>query len=135
MKVKEFIEKHSDVILAPFTQEEFKNLTEGSVIFFMAAAWGSTAGKPVDERAVRLDAGYQLVVAKTYDEDTGDLSYITTVGLTAGGYAKCEYISPDEVFSDNTAVKKLIFHCKPPGPNDPRGNQNWFGKKKVNSTC
>lgn len=117
MTVKEFVENNKDILIAPISAEEFRQLTDGCTVFCVTT---STGNKPIMDRAVKT-AGYQMVVATTGDEQ-GDVVDICTLGLTKNGYAKIECITAYEIAKGNN---KVLYHCKPLMPNDARKNHHW----------
>ena len=130
MKVSDFVNQNSDVLIAPFTVAEFDALTEGRVFFCVTTGFGYN---PVMDRQVRT-AGYQLV-ASTRRNDEGNLTEAITLALTQGGYAKIESITRDDVLhmcsADETTGNKRIYHCVPLPPSDPRGRNGFLPKKEA----
>lgn len=130
MKMSNFVNQNSDVLIAPFTVAEFDELTEGRVFFCVTTGAGHN---PVMDRQVRT-AGYQLVVS-TRRNNEGKLTEAITLALTQGGYAKIESVTRDDVLyacaADEAAGNKRIYHCVPLPPNDPRGRNGFLPKKEV----
>lgn len=129
MKAIDFINQNRDIMIAPITEAEFQDLAEGRVLFCVTTSPGHN---PVMERQVRT-AGYQMVVS-TRRNATGNLTEAITLALTRNGYAKIESITADEVryacSGDDAAGNKLVYHCVPLPPNDPRGSGHWGLRKE-----
>lgn len=116
MLVEDFIEKNKDLLVSPITEEEFHSLTDGAVFFCISAAPGS---KPIEKRTVKT-AGYHMV-ASTVRPKGCRTDLINALALTAGGYAKVAYITPEDVYK---AGNKLLYHCRPMPVDDIRCRHN-----------
>lgn len=115
---KEFIKKNADILLAPITEPAFEQLTDGCVVFIITTTPGQ---KDIKERVVR-NAGYYMVVSKGRNH-VGKTVDITTIGLTAGGYAKVECFDLSDI---EYAHNKMVFLCKPLPQNDIRRNYHFL---------
>jgi hypothetical protein len=118
MTVKEFIDNNSDILVSRITPRDFKDLTDGCVVFCVTAASGK---KPILERAVK-SAGYQLVVSTSH-RPGATIHEIITLALTQRGYAKIDYIDVDFIGDDG---HKMLFLCKPLPQHDPRRDNCWM---------
>ena len=118
MTVQEFIDRNSDILISQIAENEFKDLTDGCVVFCIVAANGS---KPITERTV-MTAGYQLVVATNRDK-VGKLVEVITAALTRSGYAK---IDTTHINSLGEKGNKVLYTAMPLPANDPRSNNNWI---------
>lgn len=116
MTVKDFYEANKDILLAPVSSEEFQQLSDGMVVFCVSNGGGN---KPTEERIVRA-VGYRMVVAMERNT-SGEIVTVGTVGLTANGYAKVEWISADDIAEET----KLVYRCKPLQAGDKRANNLW----------
>lgn len=119
MTVKEFINKNSDILIRPVTEDEFKKLQVGDVVFIISATVGQ---KPIEDRVVKV-ASYHMVCHRSYSSMTGGLDGITTMGITKGGNIKTEYTN---MYTHYHGEKnRLLYHCKSLPVGDPREKHNW----------
>lgn len=125
MTVREFEKQNKDILRHRLTVETFNALTDGMVLFCVTTNAGI---KPIEERAVRT-AGYQLVVATTRNPERGNLVDICTLALTAGGWAKVDIITADDI---SGLGNKVVYFCKPLNVpnNDPRRNHHWLPRRE-----
>lgn len=115
MKLKDFVRENQDILIAPLTMEELNTLSDGMVVFVITCFKGSS---PLAERTVR-SAGYQMVAAT--NRTNGKLTAANTLALTSNGYAKIDYILPQDIARGN----KVLYRCKPLPLNDLRRNHHW----------
>jgi hypothetical protein len=119
MTLKEFIDKNGDILIRPITEDEFKKLQVGDVVFIISTSVGQ---KPIEERIVKV-VSYHMVCHRSYDSRSGSLAGVTTMGITKGGNIKTEYTNMYMHYHGDS--NRLIYHCKSLPIGDPREKHNW----------
>lgn len=119
MIVKEFIDKNSDILIRPVTEDEFKNLQIGDVVFIINTSVGQ---KPMEERVVKV-VSYHMVCHRDYNSADGSLIGLTTMGITKGGNIKTEYTNMYTHYHGND--NKMIYHCESLPVGDQREKHDW----------
>ena len=104
-------------MLSKLTTDEFKELSDGCVIFCIVVANGN---KPSLERMVKT-VSYHMVASHKVNAD-GKTSEICTLGMTAGGYAKVDCFDKRDL-ADNG--NKILLNCKPLLVGDIRKSGNF----------